>query len=55
MVGIVDLLHALLPGVDEGEDVVVGAFEHTFEDCQIGYDTTCVEILGAVEDDVVAV
>jgi hypothetical protein len=30
-----DLLHAVLSGVDEGEDVVVGAFENTFEDCQV--------------------
>jgi hypothetical protein len=25
-----NLLHSVLPGIDEGEDVVVGAFENTF-------------------------
>jgi hypothetical protein len=49
-----DLLHAVLSGVDEGEDVVVGAFEDAFEDCQVGHDAAGVEVLGAVEDDLVA-
>jgi hypothetical protein len=28
--GMGSLLHAVLSGVDEGEDVIVGAFEDTF-------------------------
>ena len=55
LAGVGDLLHAVLPGVDEGEDVVVGAFENTLQDCQIRYDTAGVEVLGTIEDDVVAV
>ena len=46
-------LHAVLLGVDECEDVILGAIQYTFEDCQIRYNTTCVEVFGAVEDDLV--
>jgi hypothetical protein len=31
----IGLLHAVLSGVDEGEDVVVGALEDTFKDGQV--------------------
>jgi hypothetical protein len=43
-------LHAVLLGVDEGEDVVFGTFQDTFKDGQIRYNTAGIEVLGAVED-----
>jgi hypothetical protein len=43
-------LHAVLLGVDEGEDVVFGTFQDAFEDCEIRYNTARIEVLGAVED-----
>jgi len=33
--------------------VVLSAFENAFQDCQIRYDTACVEVFGAVENDMV--
>lgn len=49
------VLHAVLSRVDEGEDMVFGAFQDAFEDGQVGDDAAGVEVLEAIEDDLVAV
>jgi hypothetical protein len=47
-------LHAILLCVDKCEDVIFGTFENTFQDRQIRNNTARVEVLGAVEDDLIA-
>jgi hypothetical protein len=46
-------LHAVLFSIHKRKDVILGAFQYAFEDCEIRYNTTCVEVLGAIEDDLV--
>ena len=46
-------LHAVLLGVHEGEDVILGAIQYAFKHGQVRHNTTCVEVLGAIEDDLV--
>lgn len=46
-------LNTVLLGVDECEDVILGAIQYAFEDGQIRYSTACVEVFGAIEDNFV--
>lgn len=48
------VLHAVLFGVDEGEDMIFRAIQHTLQDSQVGHHTARVEVLRTIEDDFVA-
>lgn len=49
-----NVLHPILLGVDESENMVFGTFQHALEYCQIRHHASSVEVLRAVEDNLVA-
>lgn len=48
-----DLLHAFLVGIDESEDMVIRALKDAFQDGQVRHHTARVEVLKAIEDQLI--
>lgn len=49
-----DLLHAFLVGIDECENMIIGAFQHALQDGQVRHHTARVEVLEAIEDQLIS-
>ena len=49
-----NVLHAILLGVDESEDVIFRSLQHALEHREIRHNAASIEVFGTIEDDLVA-